>query len=79
MAGRAEARSKKPGTEEQDPGTRVIMLECSIVRLSNRILGSGLSFYAKSLAAGFQLPLGFDKWGHGNPESFSSFMLLGAG
>jgi hypothetical protein len=43
------------------------------------MLGSGVSFYAKSLVAGFQLPLGLKKWGYGIPESFSSFIQLGDG
>jgi hypothetical protein len=43
------------------------------------MLGSGVSFYAKSLVAGFQLPLVSKKWGYGNPELFSSFILLGDG
>jgi hypothetical protein len=41
------------------------------------MLGSGVAFYAKSLVAGFQLPLGVKKWGYGNLELFSSFILLG--
>jgi hypothetical protein len=43
------------------------------------MLGSGVTFYAKSSVVGFQLPLGLKKWGYGNPELFSCFILLGDG
>jgi hypothetical protein len=43
------------------------------------MLGNGAAFCAKSLVVGFQLPLGLKKWGCGNPELFSCFILLGDG
>jgi hypothetical protein len=36
-------------------------------------------FMTLCIVVGFQLPLGLKKWGYGDPELFSSFILLGDG